>query len=184
MQSNGRLNDSANDSRLNNSRLNNSRANASHLHKTKKPFTQPQQLAVKIHLVTGKHLCSSEQQSSSERMCRGGRGLSCSATFVYIYIYSPLKKLPTQGPLLPHQYQSQDCTYRNPSNLVYHKMSVYDFSFMIPFILYSLKELRLGLNCLMKLLPYGTQSITRNLGMYTYILNFLLCISNANSILT
>jgi len=67
---------------------------------------------------------------------------------------------------------------------VYHKMSVYDFSFMIPFILYSLKELRLGLNCLMKLLPYGTQSITRNLGMYTYILNFLLCISNANSILT
>jgi len=36
MQSNGRLNDSANDSRLNNSRL-----NISHLPKTKKPLTQP-----------------------------------------------------------------------------------------------------------------------------------------------
>ena len=133
--------------------------------------------------------------------------MSCSATFVYIYIYSPLKKLPTQGPLrgLPVNLRftqgastRQDyitCTIPDLDRLlgtlketlvksVYHKMSVYDFSFMIPFILYSLKELRLGLNCLMKLLPYGTQSITRNLGMYTYILNFLLCISNANSILT
>ena len=94
---------------------------------------------------------------------------------------------PTRTTLTVYHTRSRSVTgytYRNPSNLVYHKMSVYDFSFMIPFILYSLKELRLGLNCLMKLLPYGTQSITRNLGMYTYILNFLLCISNANSILT
>jgi len=109
--------------------------------------------------------------------------LSCSESSVYIYIYSPSKKLPTQG-ASTHQYRSQDCTYRNPSNLVYHKMSVYDFSFMIPFILYLLKELRLGLNCPMKLLPYGTQSITRNPGLYTYIMYFLLCISITNSILT
>ena len=158
------VNDGVNDEK-------NDGVNTSHHRKTKKPFTQPA-------AGSSEHLCS------SERLDRGGWGSSRVASSIYIYIYSPLKKLPTQGPLLPHQYQSQDCTYKNPSNLVYHKMSVYDFSFMIPFILYSLKELRLGLNCLMKLLPYGTQSITRNLGMYTYILNFLLCISNANSILT
>lgn len=126
--------------------------------------------------LTGEHL------NSSERMNRGGRGSSRVASSIYIYIYSPLKKLLTQG--ASTQYQSQDSTYINPSNLVYHKKSVYDFSFMIPFILYSLKELRLGLNCLMKLLPYGTQSITRNPGLYTYIVNFLLCISNTYSILT
>ena len=131
--------------------------------------------------------------NSSERMNRGG-GDQVAALRQYIYTYTAPQKnsvlkglLPTRASLTVYHTRSRSVTgytYRNPSNLVYHKMSVYDFSFMIPFILYSLKELRLGLNCLMKLLPYGTQSITRNLGMYTYILNFLLCISNANSILT
>jgi len=73
MQSNGRVNDS--------------RANISPLHETKKPFTQPQQLAAKIHLVTGEHLCSSEQQSSSERMDRGGGGWVKSRR-QYIYTYT------------------------------------------------------------------------------------------------
>jgi len=87
MQSNGRLNDSANNSRANDSRLNNSRLNESPLHETKKTFTQPQQLAVKIHQVTGEHLCSSEQQSSSERMNRGG-GDQVESRRLYIYTYT------------------------------------------------------------------------------------------------
>ena len=77
----------ANNSRANNSQANDSRLNASHLRKTKKPFTQPQQLAVKIHLVTGEHLCSSEQQSSSERMNRGGGG-QVESRRQYIYTYT------------------------------------------------------------------------------------------------
>ena len=108
---------------------------------------------------------------------RGGGGRSdSSAQCIYTYT-APQKNsvlkglLPTRASLTVYHTRSRSVTgytYRNPSDLVYHKMSVYDFSFMIPFILYSLKELRLGLNCLMKLLPYGTQSITRNLGLYTY----------------
>jgi len=61
MQSNGRLNDS--------------RANISHLHKTKKPFTQP--ATGDRQPATGRQdpaAGSSEQQSSSERMNRGGGG--------------------------------------------------------------------------------------------------------------
>ena len=144
---------------------------------------------------SSEHLCSSERLNSSERMSRGGVGVK-SSRVVSIYIHiQPLKKIthsrgfyPTStNPRTVYHTRSRSVTgytYRNPSNLVYHKMSVYDFSFMIPFILYSLKELRLGLNCLMKLLPYGTQSITRNLGLYTYTKYFLLCISITNSILT
>lgn len=99
----------------------------------------------------------------------GGDRSDSSAQCMYTYT-APQKNSVLKG-LLPTR----------ASLTVYHKMSVYDFSFMIPFILYSLKELRLGLNCPMKLLPYGTQSITRNLGLYTYTKYFLLCISTANS---
>ena len=80
-----------------------------------------------------------------------------SSRVVSIYIHiQPLKKIthsrgfyPTStNPRTVYHTRSRSVagyTYRNPSNPVYHKMSVYDFSFMIPFILYSLKELRLGL---------------------------------------
>ena len=88
---------------------------------------------------------------------RGGGGRSDSSAHCMYTYTAPQKNSVLKG-LLPTR----------ASLTVYHKMSVYDFSFMIPFILYSLKELRLGLNCPMKLLPYGTQSITRNLGLYTY----------------
>ena len=91
----------------------------------------------------------------------GGDRSDSSAQCMYTYT-APQKNSVLKG-LLPTR----------ASLTVYHKMSVYDFSFMIPFILYSLKELRLGLNCPMKLLPYGTQSITRNLGLYTYTKYFL-----------
>lgn len=103
-------------------------------------------------------------------MGEGGDRSDSSAQCMYTYT-APQKNSVLKG-LLPTSTNTRT---------VYHKMSVYDFSFMIPFILYSLKELRLGLNCLMKLLPYGTQSITRNLGLYTYTKYFLLCISTANS---
>ena len=74
-------------SQANNSQANDNRVNTSPLHETKKTFTQPQQLAVKIHQVTGEHLCSSEQQSSSERMNRGG-GDQVAARRLYIYTYT------------------------------------------------------------------------------------------------
>ena len=89
---------------------------------------------------------------------RGGGGRSDSSAHCMYTYTAPQKNSVLKG-LLPTSTNTRT---------VYHKMSVYDFSFMIPFILYSLKELRLGLNCPMKLLPYGTQSITRNLGLYTY----------------
>jgi len=101
----------------------------------------------------------------------GGGGGQVESTLTNIYTYTAPQKNSVLKGLLPTR----------ATLTVYHKMSVYDFSFMIPFILYSLKELRLGLNCPMKLLPYGTQSITRNLGLYTYTKYFLLCISTANS---
>ncbi len=159
--------------------------NASLPNKTKKPFTQPDNR-------TSEQMHSSEQISSSERTCTWGGGGQVESTLTNIYTYtapqknSVLKGLPPTSTNTRTVYHTRSrsvtgYTYRNPSNLVYHKMSVYDFSFMIPFILYSLKELRLGLNCPMKLLPYGTQSITRNLGLYTYTKYFLLCISTANS---
>ena len=88
MQSNSRVNNS----RLINGRVNISRLNTSLHLKRKKPFTQPDNR-------TGEHQSSSERMDSSERLCKGGRGLSCSESSIYIYIYSPLKKLPTQGPL-------------------------------------------------------------------------------------
>jgi len=112
MQSNSRVNNSqVNNSRVNISRLNISRLNISHHRKTKKPFTQPA-------AGSSEHLCS------SERLDRGGWGSSRVASSIYIYIYSPLKKLLTQGPLrglpvnlrftqgalLPHQ----DYTYCVP----------------------------------------------------------------------
>lgn len=110
---------------------------------------------------------------SSERTCsnNGGGGDRSDSSAQCMYTYTAPQKNSVLKGLLPTR----------ATLTVYHKMSVYDFSFMIPFILYSLKELRLGLNCLMKLLPYGTQSITRNLGLYTYTKYFLLCISTANS---
>ena len=101
----------------------------------------------------------------------GGGGDRCDSSAQCMYTYTAPQKNSVLKGLLPTR----------ATLTVYHKMSVYDFSFMIPFILYSLKELRLGLNCPMKLLPYGTQSITRNLGLYTYTKYFLLCISTANS---
>ena len=116
---------------------------------------------------------TSEQRISSERTCsnNGGGGDRSDSSAQCMYTYTAPQKNSVLKGLLPTR----------ASLTVYHKMSVYDFSFMIPFILYSLKELRLGLNCLMKLLPYGTQSITHNLGLYTYTKYFLLCISTANS---
>ena len=93
------------------------------------------------------------------RACMGGGGGQVELTLTKIYTYTAPQKNSVLKGLLPTSTNTRT---------VYHKMSVYDFSFMIPFILYSLKELRLGLNCPMKLLPYGTQSITRNLGLYTY----------------
>ena len=79
MQSNGRVNDS--------------RANISHLHKTKKPLTQPATGSQEPAAGSSEHLCSSEQQSSSERMDssermnRGGGGW-VAARRLYIYTYT------------------------------------------------------------------------------------------------
>jgi len=132
---------------------------------------------------------------------RGEEGVEQSSRLC-VYIHKqPLKKIQSSRGFYPstprqsmqpeatgsdrtrphHANQDRTNTRIILSNTVYHKKSVYGIPSRIPFILYSLKELRLGLNCLMKLLPYGTQSITRNPGLYTYMLNFLLCISTANS---
>ena len=107
---------------------------------------------------------SSERMSSGEHLSSGGAGVKDFLISNSIYTYTAPQKNSVLKGLLPTSTNTRT---------VYHKMSVYDFSFMIPFILYSLKELRLGLNCPMKLLPYGTQSITRNLGLYTYTKYFL-----------
>jgi len=71
---------------------------------------------------------------SSERLNRGGGG-QVESRRQCIYTYTAPQKNSVLKGLLPTR----------ASLTVYHKMSVYDFSFMIPFILYSLKELRLGL---------------------------------------
>ena len=142
-------------------------ANTSLPNKTKKPFTQPDNR--RPDNWTSEQMSSSEQTFSGEQTCSGehlssgGAGVKDFLISNSIYTYTAPQKNSVLKGLLPTR----------ASLTVYHKMSVYDFSFMIPFILYSLKELRLGLNCPMKLLPYGTQSITRNLGLYTYTKYFL-----------
>lgn len=142
--------------------------NTSLPNKTKKPFTQPDNR--RPDNWTSEQMSSSEQTFSGEQTCSGehlssgGAGVKDFLISNSIYTYTAPQKNSVLKGLLPTSTNTRT---------VYHKMSVYDFSFMIPFILYSLKELRLGLNCPMKLLPYGTQSITRNLGLYTYTKYFL-----------
>ena len=142
--------------------------NTSLPNKTKKPFTQPDNR--RPDNWTSEQMSSSEQTFSGEQTCSGehlssgGAGVKDFLISNSIYTYTAPQKNSVLKGLLPTSTNTRT---------MYHKMSVYDFSFMIPFILYSLKELRLGLNCPMKLLPYGTQSITRNLGLYTYTKYFL-----------
>ena len=115
------------------SQVNNSQVNTSLPNKRKNPFTQ--QPAVNLDNWTSEQMNSSEQMCSSERLNRGG-GDQVESTLTNIYTYTAPQKNSVLKGLLPTSTNTRT---------VYHKMSVYDFSFMIPFILYSLKELRLGL---------------------------------------
>jgi hypothetical protein len=80
-------------------------------------------------------MCSSGQMCSGERLNSGGGG-QVESRRQCMYTYTAPQKNSVLKGLLPTSTNTRT---------VYHKMSVYDFSFMIPFILYSLKELRLGL---------------------------------------
>ena len=111
-----------------------------------------EQMCSSEQMISSEQVYSSGQMSSSERTCsnNGGGGDRCDSSAQCMYTYTAPQKnsvlkglLPTRASLTVYHTRSRSVTgytYRNPSNLVYHKMSVYDFSFMIPFILYSLKE--------------------------------------------